>query len=131
MKRPKKEKMIHYNNLFCYLDQDFLHPFVTYHRFISFALYTGGIVGFVCSLVKKHYLKQFTLVSHADILYSPYLYICDRTGQKQRDRWMYVRAEVCTLQNAVDCTLPLKLTPTYLVPFARYSHICLSPLLII
>ncbi|KAK0051831.1 phosphatidate cytidylyltransferase photoreceptor-specific [Biomphalaria pfeifferi] len=40
---------------------DFLRPFVTYHRFISFSLYTAGLVGFVCSLVKKHYLKQFTL----------------------------------------------------------------------
>ena len=35
---------------------------MTYHRFISFSLYTAGLVGFVCSLVKKHYLKQFTLV---------------------------------------------------------------------
>ncbi|RUS73127.1 hypothetical protein EGW08_019107 [Elysia chlorotica] len=41
--------------------QDFLWPFVTYHRFISFSMYTAGLVGFVCSLVKKHYLKQFTL----------------------------------------------------------------------
>ncbi|GFR62148.1 phosphatidate cytidylyltransferase [Elysia marginata] len=41
--------------------QDFLWPFVKYHRFISFSLYTAGLVGFVCSLVKKHYLKQFTL----------------------------------------------------------------------
>ncbi|CAL1544558.1 unnamed protein product [Lymnaea stagnalis] len=40
---------------------DFLRPFMTYHRFISFSLYTAGLVGFVCSLVKKHYLKQFTL----------------------------------------------------------------------
>ncbi|CAG5123130.1 unnamed protein product, partial [Candidula unifasciata] len=40
---------------------DFLRPFVTYHRFISFSLYTAGLVGFVCSLVKRHYLKQFTL----------------------------------------------------------------------
>ncbi|KAK7507215.1 hypothetical protein BaRGS_00001150 [Batillaria attramentaria] len=40
---------------------DFLRPFATYHRFISFSLYVAGFVGFVCSLVKKHYLKQFTL----------------------------------------------------------------------
>ncbi|CAG5135602.1 unnamed protein product [Candidula unifasciata] len=40
---------------------DMLRPFATYHRFISFSLYTAGLVGFVCSLVKKHYLKQFTL----------------------------------------------------------------------
>ncbi|XP_064632191.1 phosphatidate cytidylyltransferase, photoreceptor-specific-like isoform X2 [Lineus longissimus] len=41
--------------------QAILSPFVTYHRFISFCLYCGGVVGFVLSLVKKHYLKQFTL----------------------------------------------------------------------
>ncbi|KAK2161212.1 hypothetical protein LSH36_120g16054 [Paralvinella palmiformis] len=40
---------------------EFALPFVTYHRFISFALYCSGLVGFVFSLVKKHYLKQFTL----------------------------------------------------------------------
>lgn len=40
---------------------EFALPFVTYHRFISFALYCGGLVAFVFSLVKKHYLKQFTL----------------------------------------------------------------------
>ncbi|XP_041363199.1 phosphatidate cytidylyltransferase 2-like [Gigantopelta aegis] len=39
----------------------FWHYFVSYHRFISFSLYVGGIVAFVFSLVKKHYLKQFTL----------------------------------------------------------------------
>lgn len=43
--------------------QDFLRPFVLYHRFISFSLYIAGFVAFVFSLVKKHYLKQFTLVS--------------------------------------------------------------------
>lgn len=40
---------------------EFLNPFVTYHRFISFSLYVGGLILFVFSLVKKHYLKQFTL----------------------------------------------------------------------
>lgn len=40
---------------------EFLRPFVTYHRFISFSLYVAGFVAFVFSLVKKHYLKQFTL----------------------------------------------------------------------
>ena len=35
---------------------------MTYHRFISFSLYVAGFVAFVFSLVKKHYLKQFTLV---------------------------------------------------------------------
>ncbi|ELT99753.1 hypothetical protein CAPTEDRAFT_161806 [Capitella teleta] len=40
---------------------EFMTPFVTYHRFFSFSLYISGIVAFVLSLVKKHYLKQFTL----------------------------------------------------------------------
>ena len=43
--------------------QELMAPFVTYHRFLSFSFYMGGVVGFVLSLVKKHYLKQFTLVS--------------------------------------------------------------------
>lgn len=34
---------------------------VTYHRFISFCLYCGGFVWFVLSLVKKYYMKQFSL----------------------------------------------------------------------
>ncbi|XP_052829920.1 phosphatidate cytidylyltransferase, photoreceptor-specific isoform X1 [Octopus bimaculoides] len=40
---------------------NFLRFFVTYHRFLSFSLYVAGFVAFVCSLIKKHYLKQFTL----------------------------------------------------------------------
>ncbi|CAH1793897.1 unnamed protein product [Owenia fusiformis] len=44
-----------------WLLQHFMQPFVTYHRFISFSLYVAGFVGFVFSLVKKHYLQQFTL----------------------------------------------------------------------
>jgi len=40
---------------------EFLTPLVTYHRFISFSLYVAGLVAFVFSLVKKHYLKQFTM----------------------------------------------------------------------
>lgn len=40
---------------------EFLRPLVSYHRFISFSLYVAGFVGFVFSLKKKHYLKQFTL----------------------------------------------------------------------
>lgn len=32
-----------------------------YHRFISFCLYCGGFVWFVLSLVKKYYMKQFSL----------------------------------------------------------------------
>ncbi|KAF8568566.1 hypothetical protein P879_04825 [Paragonimus westermani] len=41
--------------------EDFLQPLVTYHHFLSFSLYSSGIVLFVLSLVKKHYIKQFTL----------------------------------------------------------------------
>ncbi|CAH0557597.1 unnamed protein product [Brassicogethes aeneus] len=40
---------------------DFLRVLVTYHRFISFCLYCGGFVWFVLSLVKKYYIKQFSL----------------------------------------------------------------------
>ncbi|XP_018568907.1 phosphatidate cytidylyltransferase, photoreceptor-specific [Anoplophora glabripennis] len=40
---------------------DFLRVLVTYHRFISFCLYCGGFVLFVLSLVKKYYMKQFSL----------------------------------------------------------------------
>lgn len=34
---------------------------VTYHRFLSFTLYCIGFVWFVLSLVKKYYMKQFSL----------------------------------------------------------------------
>lgn len=40
---------------------DFLRGLVTYHRFISFCLYCIGFVWFVLSLVKKYYMKQFSL----------------------------------------------------------------------
>nr|CAI5823166.1 unnamed protein product [Callosobruchus analis] len=40
---------------------DFLRVLVTYHRFISFCLYCCGFVLFVLSLVKKYYMKQFSL----------------------------------------------------------------------
>lgn len=43
---------------------DFLQPLVTYHRMISFSLYTGGFVFFVWSLKKTYYLKQFTLFGY-------------------------------------------------------------------
>ncbi|PAA49723.1 hypothetical protein BOX15_Mlig023673g2, partial [Macrostomum lignano] len=51
--------------------KQFLEPLLTYHRLISFSLYCGGIVGFVVSLVKKHYLKQFTLFgwTHVTLLF--------------------------------------------------------------
>lgn len=40
---------------------NFLRPLITYHRFISFSLYIVGFVLFVLSLVKKYYMKQFSL----------------------------------------------------------------------
>ncbi len=46
---------------------DFLMTFVTYHRFISFSLYLAGFVGFVLSLKKTYYLKQFTLFGYTHL----------------------------------------------------------------
>lgn len=40
---------------------DYLKFLVTYHRFISFSLYCVGFVWFVLSLVKKYYMRQFSL----------------------------------------------------------------------
>jgi len=40
---------------------DFLPFLVRYHRLISFAMYIFGFVWFVLSLVKKYYLRQFSL----------------------------------------------------------------------
>ncbi|CAF4904252.1 unnamed protein product [Pieris macdunnoughi] len=40
---------------------DYLHFLVTYHRFISFCLYCVGFVWFVLSLVKRYYMRQFSL----------------------------------------------------------------------
>lgn len=54
------ESMIQYFGVLI-LRTEFLKPLVTYHRFISFSLYISGFMAFVFSLVKKHYLKQFTL----------------------------------------------------------------------
>lgn len=42
--------------------QNFMSPLLTYHRFISFSLYVIGFIWFVLSLVKKYYLRQFSLV---------------------------------------------------------------------
>ena len=44
-----------------YFHQEFLRALVKYHRFISFSLYIGGFVWFVLSLVKRYYMKQFSL----------------------------------------------------------------------
>ncbi|CAF1086382.1 unnamed protein product [Rotaria sp. Silwood1] len=46
---------------------NFLQPLVTYHRMIAFLLYTSGFVGFVLSLKKTYYLKQFTLFGYTHI----------------------------------------------------------------
>ncbi|CAF0800922.1 unnamed protein product [Adineta steineri] len=51
--------MMHKNN--------FLQPLITYHRMIAFLLYTSGFVGFVLSLKKTYYLKQFTLFGYTHI----------------------------------------------------------------
>lgn len=40
---------------------NYLDPFVRFHRIISFLLYCVGFVGFVLSLKKRHYLKQFIM----------------------------------------------------------------------
>jgi len=40
---------------------DFLPVLVKYHRLISFSMYIMGFVWFVLSLVKKYYLRQFSL----------------------------------------------------------------------
>ncbi|KAG8237375.1 hypothetical protein J437_LFUL013010 [Ladona fulva] len=40
---------------------EYLRVLVTYHRFISFCLYIIGFVWFVLSLVKRYYMKQFSL----------------------------------------------------------------------
>jgi phosphatidate cytidylyltransferase len=46
---------------------DFLTTFMTYHRLISFSLYTAGFVAFVVTLKKTYYLKQFTLFGYTHI----------------------------------------------------------------
>lgn len=40
---------------------EYLNFLVSYHRFLSFTLYCIGFVWFVLSLVKKYYMKQFSL----------------------------------------------------------------------
>lgn len=41
--------------------QEYLRFLVSYHRFLSFTLYCIGFVWFVLSLVKRYYMKQFSL----------------------------------------------------------------------
>lgn len=40
---------------------EYLKMLITYHRFVSFSLYIAGLVWFVLSLVRKYYMKQFSL----------------------------------------------------------------------
>lgn len=60
------ESMIEKFNMFLRRDV-FLRPFVVYHRFISFSLYTAGFVAFVLTLKKTYYLKQFTLFGYTHL----------------------------------------------------------------
>ncbi|GAB0094580.1 Phosphatidate cytidylyltransferase [Sergentomyia squamirostris] len=46
---------------------EYLHFLVKYHRFLSFSLYCVGFMWFVLSLVKKYYLKQFSLFAWTHI----------------------------------------------------------------
>lgn len=48
-------------------DNTWLMTIVTHHRFISFILYLAGFVGFVLSLKKTYYLKQFTLFGYTHL----------------------------------------------------------------
>ena len=60
------ESLIHHFG-FLMNKNNFLQPLVTYHRMIAFLLYTSGFVGFVVSLKKTYYLKQFTLFGYTHI----------------------------------------------------------------
>jgi phosphatidate cytidylyltransferase len=60
------ESLIHHFG-FLMNQNNFLQPLVTYHRMIAFLLYTSGFVGFVVSLKKTYYLKQFTLFGYTHI----------------------------------------------------------------
>ncbi|KAG5455134.1 Phosphatidate cytidylyltransferase, photoreceptor-specific [Clonorchis sinensis] len=61
--------------------EDFLQPLVTHHHFLSYSFYSSGIVLFVLSLVKRHYIKQFTLFgwTHVTLL----LVVCSSHFQIQ------------------------------------------------
>ncbi|XP_047097615.1 phosphatidate cytidylyltransferase, photoreceptor-specific isoform X2 [Schistocerca piceifrons] len=47
---------------------DYLRVLVTYHRFISFSLYLVGFIWFVLSLVKKYYMRQFSLFAWTHVV---------------------------------------------------------------
>nr|CAD7587478.1 unnamed protein product [Timema genevievae] len=46
---------------------NYLHFLIIHHRFISFFLYLVGFIWFVLSLVKKYYMKQFSLFAWTHI----------------------------------------------------------------
>lgn len=48
--------------------QDYLRMLVRYHRFFSFCFYCIGFVWFVLSLVKKYYIKQFSLFAWTHVV---------------------------------------------------------------
>lgn len=54
------ENLVDYFGVFINRDE-YLRFLVKYHRFLSFTLYCIGFVWFVLSLVKKYYMKQFSL----------------------------------------------------------------------
>ncbi|XP_077289246.1 CDP-diacylglycerol synthase [Arctopsyche grandis] len=47
---------------------DYLRMLVRYHRFFSFCFYCIGFVWFVLSLVKKYYIKQFSLFAWTHVV---------------------------------------------------------------
>ncbi|XP_070545054.1 phosphatidate cytidylyltransferase 1-like [Ptychodera flava] len=55
------ESIRDYFGMLLHKELEFLQPIADYHRFISFTLYIIGFCCFVLSLVKQHYLVQFTL----------------------------------------------------------------------
>ncbi|XP_035712824.1 phosphatidate cytidylyltransferase, photoreceptor-specific isoform X2 [Folsomia candida] len=54
------ESMVDYFGVFVRRTEP-LRWLITYHRFISFSMYIVGFVWFVLSLVKKYYMRQFSL----------------------------------------------------------------------
>lgn len=60
------ESLIEKFSLLLRRDQ-FMMPLFTYHRFVSFSLYTAGFVAFVLTLKKTYYLKQFTLFGYTHL----------------------------------------------------------------
>ncbi|ODN06380.1 Phosphatidate cytidylyltransferase, photoreceptor-specific [Orchesella cincta] len=63
------ESMVDYFGVFVNRTEP-LRWLITYHRFISFSMYILGFVWFVLSLVKKYYMRQFSLFAwtHVSLL---------------------------------------------------------------